>query len=197
MFMALQLTIGLREVNTIALSWMLISLTMVFGLLTETWSRPAPRDPDGYRGWVGDPPRTNEIMAIEEKRRTHRDRNYVQRPEGPVNYVYEQTMREANSAQRWNYNNQFAGPPPAALEPHEKELLRQYATAYTYNYFYRYASPAPFPIQPALFPTLPFPCSQDATSFHRLVPVYSGVGGFFQPFPLPAQRSPARGRGYL
>lgn len=78
-------------------------------------------------------------MAIEEKRR-----NYVQRPRGPVNYVYEQTMREATSAQRWNYNNQSMDPPPAALEPREKELLRQYATAYTYNYLYRCASPAPF-----------------------------------------------------
>tara|TARA_Y100000389_G_scaffold201199_2_gene243285 strand:+ start:5224 stop:5793 length:570 start_codon:yes stop_codon:yes gene_type:complete len=114
-----------------------MATTMLFGFLQETWSRPAPRDPDGYRGWMGDPPRTNEIMAIEEKRRTHRDRNYIQRPEGPVNYVYEQTLENANSAQRYNYNNQGSGPPPAPLEPHEKKLLRAYATAYTYNYFYR------------------------------------------------------------
>ena len=137
-FMCLQLIVGLREVNTIALSWILIAMTMFFGLAQETWSRPAPRDPDGYRGWLGDPPRTNEIMAIEEKRRTHRDRNYVQRPEGPSNYPYAGTLEDANSAQRYNYSQQQAtGPPPAPLEPFEKKILRDYAMKYTYNYFYR------------------------------------------------------------
>jgi len=144
MFMGLQLIVGIRDQNTLALSWVLMALTMFFGLAQESWSRPAPRDPDGYRGWVGDPPRTNEIMAIEEKRRTHRDRNFVQRPEGPVRYAYNQTIEEANSAQRYNYKNQGdGGPPPAPLEPYEKQLLRAYAMQYTRNYFYRYACSPP------------------------------------------------------
>jgi hypothetical protein len=137
MFFCLQLIVGLREVNTIALSWMLMAITMFFGLAQETWSRPARRDPDGYRGWVGDPPRTNEIMAIEEKRRSFRDRNYIRRPGGAKRYPYKQTLQNGTSAQRLNFEDYPESAPPPPLEPREIQLLRQYAMQYTYNYFYR------------------------------------------------------------
>ena len=54
MFLCLQLSIGIREQNTLALSFLMMSMVMVFGLLTELYSRPAERDPVTLkRGWVG------------------------------------------------------------------------------------------------------------------------------------------------
>jgi hypothetical protein len=137
MFMGLQLIIGLREQNTIALSWILMALTMFFGLAQETWSRPGQRDPDGYRGWVGDPVRTPQVQAAEEKRRGFRDRYYIQAPTGPNRpYAYRDAMASADAEERAKYQRESA-PAPEPLSYQEKMVLRAYTRAYTVNYFYR------------------------------------------------------------
>ena len=116
---------------------MLMALTMVCGLATETWSRPAERDTDGYRGWVGDPVRTNELMAIVQKKRKWHKRNYLQRPEDPVRYDYESTVSQLSSRERFELENQRVAPMPEPLTYVERKVLRDYANAYTRNYVYR------------------------------------------------------------
>ena len=137
MFMGLQLIIGLREQNTIALSWICMVGTMVCGLATETWSRPAERDSDGYRGWKGDPERTNQIMAIERKRRTYRGRNYIQR-DRTAPYPYDQRVATLSSQERYDFENQGnSAPMPETLTFEERAVLRKYAIDYTRNYMWR------------------------------------------------------------
>ena len=54
MFFALQLLVGIRDQSTLALSWVLMSMTMLCGLATEAWSRPAEREPGSFRQSTGD-----------------------------------------------------------------------------------------------------------------------------------------------
>ena len=131
MFMCLQLLIGIRDQSTFALVVGLMALTMVCGLATETWSRPDKRDADGYRGWVGDPVRTERIMMLERKQRAYRDRNLLLRPEHPVVYPYEQTVNRLPFQQRNEYENQTVPPAPPPLTYMERRELRDYARAYT------------------------------------------------------------------
>jgi len=110
---------------------------MVCGLATETWSRPAERDADGYRGWVGDPLRTNQIMAIERKRRTYRGRNYIQR-DSMTPYPYDQRVATLTSQERYDFENQGnSAPMPETLTFEERAVLRKYAIDYTRNYMWR------------------------------------------------------------
>lgn len=137
MFMSLQLLIGIRDQSTLLLSWTLMALTMVCGLATETWSRPDKREADGYRGWVGDPVRTERIMMLERKKRSYRDRNLLLRPEHPVVYPYEQTVNRLPFQQRNEYENQPVPPAPPPLTYMERRELRDYARAYTRNFLFR------------------------------------------------------------
>ena len=114
-----------------------MSLTMVCGLATETWSRPAPRDADGYRGWVGDPPRDERIMMLERKRRAYKERNYQLRPEQPTVFPYDGTIQVLSSRERYEYENQPVPPMPSPLTYEERRMLRDYARAYTLNFVYR------------------------------------------------------------
>lgn len=114
-----------------------MALTMVCGLATEAWSRPDKREADGYRGWVGDPVRTERIMMLECKKRAYRDRNLLLRPELPRVYPYEQTLRTLPWQQRNEYENQPVPPAPPPLTYMERRELRDYARAYTLNYAYR------------------------------------------------------------
>jgi len=116
MIFTLQLIIGLREQNTLALSWILMAATMVMGLATEAWSRPAERAADGYRGWVGDPHRSEELMNLVHKDRDHKRRN-------------KRTDFEAQTAQ--------TAPLSSQITLRERRLLREYANAYTLNYVRR------------------------------------------------------------
>ena len=116
MIFTLQLIIGLREQNTLALSWILIAATMVMGMATEAWSRPAERAADGYRGWVGDPHRSEELMNLVHKDRDHKRRN-------------KRTDFEAQTAQ--------TAPLSSQITLRERRLLREYANAYTLNYVRR------------------------------------------------------------
>jgi hypothetical protein len=136
-FFCLQLTIGIRDQSTLTLSWTLMALVMVCGLATEAWSRPAERDADGYRGWVGDPVRTPEIKTLVMKKRAWGRRNYIRRPEGPVQYDYEQTLAGLSARERWEYENQSDPPAPNPLTYRERKILRDYARAYTANYLFR------------------------------------------------------------
>ena len=110
---------------------------MLCGWATELWSRPAKRDADGYRGWVGDPVRTERIMMLERKYRSYRNRNYQLRPELPRVYPYEQTVRRLPFQQRNEYENQDVPPAPPPLTFQERRELRDYARAYTRNYMFR------------------------------------------------------------
>ena len=136
-FFCLQLTIGIRDQSTLSLSWTLLATVMICGLATEAWSRPAQRDADGYRGWVGDPPRTPEIMNLVSKKRAWSHRNYHKRPEAPTTYDYEQTLSGLSARERWEYENQPDPPAPNPLTYSERLILRDYARAYTANYLYR------------------------------------------------------------
>ena len=116
---------------------MLILVTMVSGLATEMWSRPAQRDADGYRGWVGDPVRSERIMMLERKRRSYTRRNYQLRPERPASYPYQQTLDGLPSWERQKYYEQDVPPAPPPVTFQERMELRDYARAYTRNYCYR------------------------------------------------------------
>ena len=116
---------------------MLIWITMVCGLAQETWSRPAPRDADGYRGWEGDPQRTNNLMTLTQKRRTWKGRHYLKRPEEPVTYPYGQTLDGLGSKERYDYENQYIPAMPEPLTYAERAELRAYANAYTWGYVKR------------------------------------------------------------
>ena len=83
---------------------------MLCGLATEAWSRPAERDDTGYRGWVGDPPRTPEITKLVYQNRMWSQRNYLNHPGLQA---------------------------PKQLTFNERLILRDYARAYTANYLYR------------------------------------------------------------
>tara|TARA_B110000046_G_scaffold182280_1_gene215962 strand:+ start:3818 stop:4423 length:606 start_codon:yes stop_codon:yes gene_type:complete len=135
--MALQLTIGVREEAVLTLSWVLISLVMICGLATEAWSRPDKRDAEGYRGWVGDPVRTPEIMALMAKKRAWVNRNYIKRPSGTNSYDYDKTLEGLSARERFEYNNQNDPRPPIPLTFDERQTLRTYTWAYTQNYLYR------------------------------------------------------------
>ena len=137
MFFCLQLIVGIRDQSTLLLSWVLMVCVMLCGWATELWSRPAKREADGYRGWVGDPLRTDHIMLLERKKRAHRNRNYELRPERPVVYQYEQTINVLSSRERNQYREQDVPPMPPPLTYMERRELRDYARAYTVNYLYR------------------------------------------------------------
>ena len=197
MFFCLQLIVGIREQNTVrlhsnthascswqrllhracraqlALSWMLMALTMVCGLATEAWSRPDKREADGYRGWVGDPPRTERIMMLERKKRACRDRNLLLRPELPRVYPYEQTLRTLPWHKRDEYENQPVPPAPSPLTYTERRELRDYARAYTLNYAYRYAQgPSSWIVRLLTVPL----CAQDAPAHGGMVSVCRLLG---------------------
>lgn len=137
MFFCLQLIVGIREENTLALSWMSMWGVMLCGWATEMWSRPSKREADGYRGWVGDPPRTERIMMLERKNRSYVRRNYQLRPEHPVTYPYNQTLNSLPSWERQKYYEQEVPPMPLPLTYQERRELRDYARAYTLNYCHR------------------------------------------------------------
>lgn len=128
-----------HTLSQLALSWVLISLTMFFGLATESWSRPAERDADGYRGWVGDPPRSERLMALTLKKRAFRGRNYVHRPDGQIRYDYEQTVSSLSSSERYELENQYVPPRPEPLTYDERGELRKYASKYTSSWVKRMA----------------------------------------------------------
>lgn len=146
--MCLQLLIGIRDQSTLLLSWVSMALTMVCGLATEAWSRPDKRETDTYRGWRGDPLRTERIMMLESKKRAYRNRNrnrnrnLLLRPEMPRVYPYEQAVNRLPFRQRDGYGTQPL--PPAPLPPAplpltfmERRELRAYARAYTRNFLFR------------------------------------------------------------
>jgi hypothetical protein len=114
-----------------------MALTMVCGLATEGWSRPDKRDADGYRGWVGDPVRSERIMMLERKKRSYARRNYQLRPEHPVTYPYKQTISNLPSFDRHKYYEQEVPPAPPPLTYQERLELRDYARAYTRNFLFR------------------------------------------------------------
>lgn len=136
-FFCLQLIVGIRDQSTLLLSWICMFCVMLCGWATELWSRPSKREADGYRGWVGDPLRTDHIMLLERKKRAHRNRNYELRPERPVVYQYEQTINVLSSRERNQYREQEAPPMPPPLTYMERRELRDYARAYTVNYLRR------------------------------------------------------------
>ena len=136
-FFCLQLIVGIRDQSTLLLSWICMFCVMLCGWATELWSRPAKREADGYRGWVGDPLRTDHIMLLERKKRAHRNRNYELRPERPVVYQYEQTINVLSSRERNQYREQEVPPMPPPLTYMERRELRDYARAYTVNYLRR------------------------------------------------------------
>ena len=153
-----------------------MALTMVCGLATETWSRPAPRDPDGYRGWVGDPPRDERIMTLECKKRAYRSLN-----EQLMVYRYEDAVHIL-TAQK------------LALEDDERKLLRDYARAYTMNYVYRCAAPCP----PCRLCAESLACRlQDDSSHAGLAAVHERMDRLRQRVSHVAQRPQEGGRGPL
>lgn len=136
-FFCLQLIVGIRDQSTLLLSWVLMVCVMLCGWATELWSRPAKREADGYRGWVGDPLRSERIMLLERKHRSYRNRNYQLRPEHPVTYPYDQTISNLPAFQRNQYREQDVPPMPPPLTYQERRELRDYARAYTVNYLWR------------------------------------------------------------
>lgn len=88
--------------------------TQMFGLLVEVGSRPDKRESDGYRGWCGDPVRTDALILLERKRRAYLDRKNIQRGEGSREYSY--VVEEL---------------PPLTYE--ERNALQTYAMEYTLN----------------------------------------------------------------
>jgi hypothetical protein len=73
MFLCLQLSAGIREEATLALSFALLSTTMIFGLVTELASRPVEfKDDSGYLHltWQSMPPLTQRLARLlrEEKK---------------------------------------------------------------------------------------------------------------------------------
>lgn len=90
MMMALGIVTGIRHGGTLAALFMFTAVTMVCGLLTELYSRPA-RTTDGqydFRRWEGDPVyeqeqalydvNGNQVMVIRSSS-TGRFRNYMYR----------------------------------------------------------------------------------------------------------------------
>tara|TARA_B110000902_G_scaffold212173_1_gene243251 strand:+ start:1211 stop:1576 length:366 start_codon:yes stop_codon:yes gene_type:complete len=90
MMMALGIVTGIRHGGTLAALFMFTAVTMVCGLLTELYSRPA-RTTDGqydFRRWEGDPVyeqeqalydvKGNQVMIIRSSS-TGRFRNYMYR----------------------------------------------------------------------------------------------------------------------
>ncbi len=130
MFLCLQLTIGLREQNTLALSFMLLWITMLCGLATESWSRPAERGADGYRGWCGDPKRTPEVLYLIATERAWLQRGRKKAAPRPTS-----TMNMTN-AERYAFTRQCeeAEASPAPLCEREKRVLSAYRWAYVRNY---------------------------------------------------------------
>ena len=98
MFFSLQISVGIRDLSTLVLSWVLMSLVMVCGLATEACSRPAARDSKSeYRGWKGDPTPTASVenakkMIANGKRRllSGADRSALRKYEWDyrVNYLF-------------------------------------------------------------------------------------------------------------
>lgn len=133
MFFCLQLSIGMREQITLAMSWMLMFITMICGLATEMWSRPAERDPDGYRGWVGDPKRTDVVRAIQKKLTNIRVNKTMDAP------MYNEF---ASKLDAYDLQNAQILPPetgnqPTLLNAKEREIMRRYNADYRANYFFR------------------------------------------------------------
>ena len=178
---------------------MLMWMTMVWGLATETWSRPGERQADGYRGWQGDPVRTNELMSIIQKKRTYRGRNYVERPEGPAKYPYQQTLSEQSAQDRYDYEaSQQVAPMPVSLTYEERAILRRYAMEYTKNYVFRMI-PHAIGIFPyvAVWVVSSRAASHAASHAGDLADSVCFTTGLLQPLPHPAQRPPRRKRAAL
>ncbi len=124
MFLALQLAIGLREQNALALSFVLMAGTMLCGLLTEFVSRPAAREDDGYRGWVGDPVRSEELKAAWAKKQSIDHLNDKVAPPPRYNPYYEYTPYQSRRIYMTLY---------------EAKLIQKYQRDYFRNYCRRMA----------------------------------------------------------
>ena len=101
-----------------------MSITMIFGLATEAWSRPAKREDDGYRGWVGDPVRTKELLDIVEKKRDFLAFGHVP-PEVRLFFKDPPTVDDPRTTI------------PMALTDVERKILKTYSQDYMRNYLFR------------------------------------------------------------
>ena len=137
MTLSLFLISGIREQNNLAMAFILMATTQMFGLLTEIGSRPDKRESDGYRGWVGDPVRSDQIVSLQRKELAYRNRNYVNREEGPRNYSYTQTMAKQDALTRYNWENQRLNDQPPPLTYEEKKVLGEYRMAYRRSFVKR------------------------------------------------------------
>lgn len=131
MVMALYVISGLREQNNLAMAFVLIATTQFFGLLTEMYSRPAPRGTDGHRGWVGDPIKSAELTRIEQKKLAFRDRNYLVRHQEATKMFF------INQEDQHRHEQEILsqGPMPPTFE--EIMKLQDYYRAYNRNYVRR------------------------------------------------------------
>jgi len=162
MLLALFLVSGIREQNSLAMAFFLMWSVQMFGLLTEIGSRPDKRESDGYRGWINDPIRDEQLLLIERKRRAYRDRSNGQREEAPRDYPYKGTMAMQDAQTRYNWANQSLNEMPPPLTYEEQKIVSAYAMAYTLNYVRRM-----LPHTIGIFPVSSAP--KHPTPFPRLV----------------------------
>ena len=120
MALAIFLLSGVREQNTLVFVFLLMWCVQAFGLFTEMYSRPDKRQADGYRGWEGDPIRTEKILTIKAKRDAWRNRGNGKRVRASSTELESQGLN---------------GPFPLTLA--EEECLRAYTNAYFTNYLRR------------------------------------------------------------